>query len=36
MASAEEVARVGCWLLSDAATYMTGSNVVVDGGELIG
>lgn len=36
MAQAEEVARVACWLLSDAASFMTGTNVVVDGGELIG
>jgi NAD(P)-dependent dehydrogenase (short-subunit alcohol dehydrogenase family) len=36
MAEAEEVAKVACWLLSDAASYMTGTNVVVDGGELIG
>lgn len=36
MADADEAAKVGCWLLSDAATYMTGANVVVDGGELVG
>lgn len=36
MADATEVAKVACWLLSDASAYMTGANVVVDGGELIG
>lgn len=36
MADAAEVAKVACWLLSDAASYMTGTNIVVDGGELIG
>ncbi len=36
MANADEVARLACWLLSDAAAFMTGANVVVDGGELIG
>jgi NAD(P)-dependent dehydrogenase (short-subunit alcohol dehydrogenase family) len=30
-----EVARTICFLLSDAASYMTGARVAVDGGFLI-
>jgi 3-oxoacyl-[acyl-carrier protein] reductase len=33
LGSAEEVARTVAWLASDAASYMTGTVVTVDGGE---
>lgn len=36
MASAEEVARVGLFLLSDAASFVTGAAYDVDGGVLAG
>ncbi|MFW6125614.1 MAG: SDR family oxidoreductase, partial [Chloroflexota bacterium] len=35
MGDADDVARVGLFLASDLASYMTGSLVVVDGGYLI-
>ena len=34
-AKAEEVASVAVFLASDAASYMTGSVVVVDGGQSV-
>jgi NAD(P)-dependent dehydrogenase (short-subunit alcohol dehydrogenase family) len=36
MARAEEVAEAVVWLLSEAASFVTGSDLVVDGGFLAG
>lgn len=30
--TAEEIAEVACWLLSDLSSYVTGASMVVDGG----
>jgi len=34
MGRPEEIAATAVWLLSDAASFVTGSSVVVDGGRL--
>jgi NAD(P)-dependent dehydrogenase (short-subunit alcohol dehydrogenase family) len=34
MASPEEIAQSAIWLMSDGASYVTGSHLVCDGGVL--
>ncbi|HZT52482.1 MAG TPA: SDR family oxidoreductase, partial [Stellaceae bacterium] len=36
LAAPEEIASVGCFLISDAARYMTGEVVIVNGGAQFG
>ena len=36
MAEPREIAEVACFMLSDAASFMTGSVVLVDGGQTVG
>jgi NAD(P)-dependent dehydrogenase (short-subunit alcohol dehydrogenase family) len=36
LAVPEDMAAAAVWLLSDAASYVTGQSIVVDGGLMIG
>ena len=36
MADPSEIAEVACFMLSDAASFMTGSVVLADGGQTVG
>lgn len=36
LGTAEEMAEMACWLLSDRASYVTGASFVVDGGYMAG